>query len=150
MSGLPTTASLCPTSGVDKETSASLIGGQVSHDNPPSPATLSVAPDPTEQEVVNGILMSLSTEEPVERVDQSTRASSGRVVYSSKAPELNQSTKANTEPWFVEVRKELLETVDVVTNSAERKARSGSLTRGKAGRKVDKGKVPAKPMVPSL
>lgn len=53
-----------------------------------------------------------------------------------------------SEPWFVEVRKELLETVDVVTNSADRKARSGSLTRGKAGRKVDKGKVPSTPMVP--
>ena len=130
MSGLPTTASLCPTSGVDKETSASLIEGQVSQDNPPSPATLSVTPGPTEQDIVNGIYMSLSTEEPEERVDQSTRASSGRVVYSSKAPELNQSSKTNTEPWIVEVRKELLETVGVLTNSAGRRARSGSLTRG--------------------
>ena len=148
MSGLPTTASLCPTSGVDKETSASLIEGQVSQDNPPSPATLSVTPGPTEQEIVNGIYMSLSTEEPEERVDQSTRASSGRVVYSSKAPELNQSSKTNTEPWIVEVRKELLETVGAVTDSAGRRARSGSLTRGRAGRKVEIGKVPAKPMEP--
>ena len=148
MSGLSTSTTLCPPSGADKETSASLNGGQVSRNNQPSPATLSVTPAPNEQEVVNGILMSLSTEEPVERVDQSTRASSGRVVYSSKAPQLNQSKKTNNEPWFVEVRKELLGTVDVVTNSADRKARSGSLTRGKAGRKVDKGKVPSTPMVP--
>ena len=126
-------SSPCPAStGTDKESpAASLNGGKVSPDIPPSPATVSVS---TEQEVVDDIFMSLSTEEPGARVDQATGASPGRVVYSTQAPELTHSNSVNTEPWYVEVRKQLEETVAVVTSPAERKARAASLQRVKGGK----------------